>query len=233
MSQAKVLYDLQQIDDQLRAGKQRLSEVLRAQKESDALSNARRRDATAAAKLQQWQTRHTDLRLELGSVNEKAKRSEERLYSGNVKNPKELNDLQREIEALGRRRATLEDDVLEALIMVEESELEKTAAAESLAAIESDWQAKQSDLKREQNELALRLSQMMARRERQAHLADARLLAEYDSLAKKKNGSAVAGLMHNTCLGCRLTIPAHKVKDAHEGKLVYCDNCGRILNFLG
>ncbi|MEZ4515948.1 MAG: hypothetical protein R3C44_03590 [Chloroflexota bacterium] len=53
----------------------------------------------------------------MGSVNDKARRqSEQRLYSGDVKNPKELTDLQHEIESLGRRRDTLETDVLEALM---------------------------------------------------------------------------------------------------------------------
>lgn len=232
MSQAQVLYDLQQLDDQIRAGKQRLGEVLRAQKETEALTAARAQATTAAKKLQQWQTRHTDLRLELGSVNEKAKRSEQRLYSGNVKNPKELNDLQREIEALGRRRRAIEDEMLEAMIMVEESELEKTAADEKLAAVEADWQTDQANLKQEQNELALRLNQLLGRREQQARKADPQLLKSYTALAQKKNGTAVAGLRDNTCLGCRLTLPAHRVKDAREGKLIYCDNCGRILNPL-
>jgi predicted nucleic acid-binding Zn-ribbon protein len=232
MSQAKVLYDLQQIDDEIRAGKQRLGEIIRAQKETEALAAARKQAATAATTLQKWQIRYTDLRLELGSVNDKAKRSEERLYSGNVKNPKELNDLQREIEALGRRRAAIEDAMLEAMIMVEESEVEQTAAGEKLVAIEAAWQSDQANFKREQNELALRLNQLLSRREQQARLAEPRLLETYTQLAQKKNGSAVAGLHDNTCLGCRLSLPAHRVKDAREGKLIYCDNCGRILNPL-
>ncbi len=232
MSQAQILYDLQQLDDQIRAGKQRLGEVLRAQKETEALTAARAQAATAAKKLQQWQTRHTDLRLELGSVNEKAKRSEQRLYSGNVKNPKELSDLQLEIEALGRRRRAIEDEMLEAMIMVEESEVEQTAADEKLAAVEAEWQTDQANLKQEQNELALRLNQLLGRREQQARKADPQLLKSYTALAQKKNGTAVAGLRDNTCLGCRLTLPAHRVKDAREGKLIYCDNCGRILNPL-
>jgi predicted nucleic acid-binding Zn-ribbon protein len=232
MSQAKVLYDLQQIDDEIRAGKQRLGEVLRAQKETEALVAARQQAAAAAATLQKWQTRHTDLRLELSSVNEKAKRSEQRLYSGNVRNPKELTDLQHEIEALGRRRSAIEDEMLEAMIMVEESEVEQTAANEKLAAVEAAWQSAQSNLKREQDELALRLNALLSRREQQVRLADSRLLETYTQLAQKKNGSAVAALRDNTCLGCRLSLPAHRVKDAREGKLIFCDNCGRILNPL-
>ena len=41
MSQARVLYDLQQIDTEIRTKKQRLGEVLRLQKEPPALVAAR------------------------------------------------------------------------------------------------------------------------------------------------------------------------------------------------
>ncbi|HRQ15188.1 MAG TPA: hypothetical protein PK205_17955, partial [Promineifilum sp.] len=78
MSQSHVLYDLQQIDSEIRAKKQRLGEVLRLQKEPAALVTAREHAQAAAADLQQWQTRHKNLTLEIASVIDKAKRSEDR-----------------------------------------------------------------------------------------------------------------------------------------------------------
>jgi hypothetical protein len=97
-----------------------LGEVLRLQTETAELLAARAGAKEAAAELQTWQTQQRGLNLELAGVNDKARRSEQRLYSGNVKNPKELTDLQNEIEALGRRRAALEDEIIEAMIMVED-----------------------------------------------------------------------------------------------------------------
>ncbi|MBP8949460.1 MAG: hypothetical protein KBG73_11505, partial [Candidatus Promineofilum sp.] len=94
MSQARVLYDLQQTDTEIRTKKQRLGEVLRLQKDPLALLAAREAAKAAADELHRWRARHQDLTLEIAGVADKAKRSEERLYSGVVKNPKELNDLQ-------------------------------------------------------------------------------------------------------------------------------------------
>ncbi len=100
----------------------------------------------ASDELQTWQTRQSDLNLEQGSVNNEASRTEKRLYSGNVTNPKELADLQQKIEALGRRNAVLEDEILEAMIMIEDAQEEKDAARRQLAEVLSAWEKGQSSL---------------------------------------------------------------------------------------
>ncbi|MCA9935860.1 MAG: hypothetical protein H6662_12190 [Ardenticatenaceae bacterium] len=229
MSQIHLLYQLQQIDSEFQDKRQRLAEVLHAQKETEELLAARKRAETAVAQLQTWQGQRQNLTLELDSINSKAKRSEQRLYSGNVKNPKELSDLQHEIASLGRRRGALEDEILEAMIMIEDAETEKAEADEQLAAITAHWEKSQAHLKKEQNELALRLHTLNEQRKQLAPRIDATQVAQYEQLRQKKHGLAVAGLKQNMCMGCRLTVSANKMKEAQEGKLVYCGGCGRIL----
>ena len=229
MSQVLLLYRLQEIDTEYREKKQRLTEVLRAQKETDVLLAARKQVETAVATLKKWRTQHKELSLELEGLNAKAKRSEDRLYSGNVKNPKELSDLQNEIQALGRRRSTLEDELLEVMILIEDAEAEHQAATEALAKVETQWQHAQAGLKQEQKELALRLHVLTGQRQQQTTLIAADNLTLYNNLSQKRGGVAVARLKDNMCTGCRLTVSAHKVKEVNEGQLVYCGGCGRIL----
>jgi len=109
MSQIHLLYRLQIIDSEMKEKKERLRDVLRAQQQNEPLLVARKRAAETEAALRSLRTQQKDLELELGGVNTKAQRTENRLYSGKVSNPKELEDLQHEIEALGRRRQALED----------------------------------------------------------------------------------------------------------------------------
>lgn len=232
MTQAQQLYRLQQLDTEIRTKKQRLSEVIKAQRETEELRAARERAKRAAATLQKWQTRQNELNLELGTINQKAKRTEQRLYSGNVKNPKELADLQHELEALGRRRGVLEDDVIEAMIEFEEAQAEQEEADAQLAEIESAWQRSQDHLQVEQNELALNLHELLAVRKKQANGIDSGMLAIYDDIQQRKAGVAVAGLQGNVCLGCHVSLSANAVRQAERGELVYCGGCGRILNPL-
>jgi predicted nucleic acid-binding Zn-ribbon protein len=229
MSQARVLYDLQQIDSEIRAKKQRLGEVLRLQKEPAILIAARETATAAEAELARWRARHNELTLEIGSVSDKAKRSEERLYSGVVKNPKELNDLQHEVEALGRRRATLEDEALKTMVTVDERQATSHAAAAEVERLAGEHEATVVTLKGEQQTLAVRLNQLLEKRGRQVTLAQPAMLKAYDQLIQEKRGLAVAGLRGSKCQGCQVTISASTMKAAGEGKLVRCDSCGRIL----
>ena len=229
MSQAHVLYDLQQIDNEIRAGKQRLGEVLRLQKEPPALLDAREHAAAAQADLQQWQAKHKDLTLEIASVVEKAKRSEERLYSGTVKNPKELTDLQNEVEALGRRRASLEDDALLMMMEIDQRKGIQAATSGEVKNLADEFANASVTLRQEQQTLALHLNSLLEKRARQVRLAEPALLKSYEAIARQKNGLAVAGLQANKCLGCRLTLSSAVIRAVDQGKLVYCENCGRIL----
>lgn len=229
MSQAQVLYNLQQIDSEIRAKKQRLGEVLRLQKEPATLVAAREQAAAADADLQQWQAKHKNISLEVASVADKAKRSEDRLYSGVVKNPKELTDLQHEVEALGRRRAALEDEALLAMMEVDERKGAKTAADAEVEKLAGEFVTASSSLRQEQQALALSLNALLEKRARQVALAQPTLLTRYDELIRQKNGLAVAGLRGNKCLGCQLTLSASVIRAASEGKLIQCENCGRFL----
>ena len=232
MTQIHQLYQLQKLDSEIDEKKKRLGEVLKAQNEPQSLQVVKKRAETAAAELKTWQSAHKELTLEAGTVTDKAKNSENRLYSGKVTNPKELADLQQEVEALGRRKATLENEVLEALVMVEDAQTEKTAADAKLETVSTQWEKQSAHLKKEQNELALSLHKLMQARKTKASTMAAASLQEYDLLRQQKNGLAVAGLRVNMCLGCRTAVSANKVKEANEGRKVYCGGCGRLLAAL-
>ncbi|PID86072.1 MAG: hypothetical protein CSA11_11775 [Chloroflexi bacterium] len=229
MAQIRALYRLQQIDSQMKETKSRLLEVLALQKESAELLAARSRVETAVSELEEYRTQHKKFTAELEALNAKARRSEQRLYSGSIKNPKELEDLQSEVESLTRRRAALEDDILEAMVCVEDAEGEKSAAEAVLFKLEAEREAAQESLAQEQNELALTLHHLTQDRKKQAASMDARSLDDYENLRNRKNGVAVVKLQVNQCQACFTTVSAHKVKKVETGELVYCGGCGRIL----
>ena len=181
----------------------------------------KQRVETAVAETNTWQTKHNDLNLELGSLNSKAKRSEQRLYSGNVKNPKELADLQNEVHALERQRSGIEDKQLEALIMLEDAQTELETAENLLKDVQTTWATSQKSLKTEQNSLAIDLHKRMGVRKQMASRIDAKLLSEYEQLKKRKGGTAVAGFKLSRCQGCRLTISAHNERQVDRGEKTY------------
>lgn len=229
MSEAQQLYRLQEIDSEILEKKQRLVEVLKAQKETSAVQAARQAKETAVVEWEKWTSRQKDLNTILDDINRKAKRSEDRLYSGNVKNPKELSDIQKEIASLKRRAAEVEDDILEAMVMLEDAEAEKEQAETELTAVEASWQQALIEYQAEQKTLALRLHALQQARQGPIKFISERALADYNRIGKRKGGVAVAKLRADRCLGCRLTISANDVRRVQQGELIHCINCGRLL----
>jgi len=229
MAQTRALYRLQLVDSEIKEKKSRLLAVINEQKESAALLAARKRVETAVAELKKNQTQHKKYNTELEDLNAKAKRSSDRLYSGNVKNPKELEDLQSEIKSLDRRREALEDDILETMVLIEDAEGEKLAAEEVLFNMEAEREVTQVKLAKEQNELALSLHHLTQDRKAKAATIDAKSLDEYENLRKRKNGVAVAKLRVNQCRSCFTTCSSSKEKKVEQGELVFCGGCGRML----
>ena len=229
MAQTRTLYRLQLIDSEMKEKKTRLLAVINEQKESVALLAARNRVETAVVTLQKHQAQHKKYNTELEDLNAKAKRSSDRLYSGNVKNPKELEDLQSEIKSLDRRREAIEDDILETMVLVEDAEGEKLAAEEVLFNMEAERELSMESLAKEQNELALKLHHLTQDRKNMAATIDAKALDDYENLRQRKNGVAVAKLRVNQCQSCFTTCSSSKEKKVQEGEMVFCGGCGRML----
>ena len=229
MSQADLLYRLQQIDDEIRKSKVRLAQVIKLQGKSAALEGARQRAQETAEVLSEWRGQQSALNLELSKVNEKSKRGETRLYSGTVKNPKELEDIQHELESLGRRSSVLEDELIEAMIMVEESEEEASAASQEQETVEASWAQDQFSLQEEQAELIEAINNLTSQRKQHLTLVSSESMAAYQNAIRRAGNMAVVPLKRNRCSGCRVTIPANLVKLVEDGNLVTCDNCSRVL----
>jgi len=233
MSRSADLYALQQIDHETDSRRARLAVVNESLGETDELRAAHQRLIQAQEMLSRWRTRQRDQELALQSLDQKRQASERRLYGGKIRNPKELSDLQEEVESLGRRRASIEDELLEIMLMVEEGEAEEREASESLSRIEGQWERDQADLQAEKEGLEKRLLELdELRRQRVASIAPADL-NDYEHLRPRKRGVAVAILQGDECQGCMTTVSAARVKEARSEALAHCGTCGRILHVMG
>ena len=230
MTQFADLWKLQEIDSALDARRASLEDAEARRGESDDLIAARARDEELRAALHRAQAAQKDIEIEADDLKTKIAPQETKLYSGAIKNPKELADLQADIAQLKRHLSAVEDRDLEALTAVEAAEAEARASAAELAALESAWQE-------EQGELTVRVAKLgeeidayeLQRNELAADIGPA-LLLTYDRLRLAHQGRGAARLDRNLCLGCRISLPVSTVNRARAGStLVQCPNCERIL----
>lgn len=229
MTDGADLYRLQCLDSEGDEKQRRLTEIEAALGESETLKQARRTVESAEALVKKWTLRQRNLELETEGLADETSRSEQRLYSGAVKNPKELADLQAKVAALKRRRQKLDDDLLEAMIEREEAEAAHAQAQEHLDETQARWSTQQSDLMSERKSLQERLAQIEQARAALLPRIEASNLATYQALRHRKGGKAVVQMSDGVCEGCGVAVSSSLEWQLRQGELVTCGNCERII----
>jgi predicted nucleic acid-binding Zn-ribbon protein len=230
VTHTSVLYQLQGVDSETDAKRARLDEVNALLGENQEVRDARDQLGAAEEQVQAAQARTRDVELEIATLDSKTKATTDRLYSGTVKNHKELQDMEQELEALGRRRAVLEDSLLEEMVELEESQSATEQAQLNLKAAEDKWTASQGDLADEKQSLEARLAELEIEREGILVQVDADSLAAYETLRTQRGGVAVAMVRDGVCMACGVEPTSSVAQKARHGELdARCPTCGRIL----
>ncbi len=230
MSQASALYHLQSLDLEIAAQQARLAEVNATLGDDLPIRRVKAFSERAKAQLAPWQTRVTDLELEMQSLVAKSRQTEQRLYSGTVSNPKELQDMQQEMASLKRRHADLEESLLEAMVKVEEHQALYNKALKKLGRMKMKWSENQASLAEEKTTLEAQRATLDAERAAAWAALDAEAQALYDALRTKKKGQVVALLEGTNCGLCGVAQTSRVVQQVRRGNgLVRCSGCDRVL----
>jgi len=227
------LLDLQSEDTAIKRLEERKASLPEAQRLSEV--NAQLAELTADLEIAQKQNdevaRAQDkLEGEIGIIDEKIAREEQRLFGGAVSNPKELGALQAEVAMLKRNRAEAEDSLLEVMVQREDA----TATLERLRG-ERDEATRRAEqltatVKQLTTEIDTQLEAHSAKRQAASTPLPADLLELYEKLRATKNGVGAAALESGTCQGCHTKLPNKEVERIKtEGGLQRCENCRRIL----
>ena len=229
-TQAASLYQLQQLDTEIERVAAESQSIIAALQDDTAFVQANQALESAQRALQQHQKTLRAAEQELADLAARIKNHNDRLYSGNVTNPRELGSLQQEVQHLRELHNAQEDRVLEALAAAEDAQ---ALAASQQALQEAAAQTRQQD----QTTLAERLRQVEARladtRQRRQSLAesfDPALLQRYEQIRRIRGGKAVVLAEGGTCQGCRVTLTASDMQRLRtSADVTTCSNCGRIL----
>jgi predicted nucleic acid-binding Zn-ribbon protein len=230
MNRSQALYRLQVVELGFAESSHRLIEVEDSLGETDELRQARHALEEGEKELARGRKELRALELEAKSLAEKISSAEGRLYSGRVRNPKELTSLEEEVKYLKRRKSKLEDEMLEAMVEIEEGEADIARLEEEFNQTETDWRQDQGRLSSEKGELKAGLSQLEKERAALRQIIGADDLALYDELCGRKGGRGVALLRGGVCQGCGVALPTGKAQQISQGEaLSTCGSCGRIL----
>ena len=230
MNKTFKLYRLQQLDRKLDQDRSRLNEIEKILNDHSALQRAENEHDQAAEGLDR-----ADKALRQEEENVKAQRlkieqTEATLYSGKVRNPKELQDLQNESAALKRYLAVLEDRQLEQMIAQEEAQAKKNAAAGRLDEEHTRSESLHEDLHKEQAALLEDVKRLEAERDAATSSIPQDDRSLYEKLRQRRGGIAVALVTETYCSACGSTLSSGLLHAARSpNQITRCDTCERIL----
>ncbi|MBA7680398.1 hypothetical protein ES703_88713 [subsurface metagenome] len=178
--------------------------------------------------LEELNRQQRSIEWEIDDLTSKLVPAEEELYSGRIRNPKELANLQHEIDGLKARRDQLEDKALEIMDQVELATKNIAAIDSELKILEVEWQSQQQQLSADLEQVKTILSNLQDKRQLLTAEIDPQTIEVYQEL-KNQKGIAVAKVEQGICRGCRISLPITELQQARSGSLVRCSSCGRIL----
>ena len=225
---AKQLYQLQEVDLELESNEQALKQIIGQLGESQEVVSLRDRLASERQRLEELRRQQHSLEWEIDDITTKLAATEDKLYSGSIGNPKELANLQHEVDILKLRRSQLEDKALDVMEQVELATGSVATMSSQLKTLEAEWQSQQQQLSSEVERLKAVMSDLQHKRQALSAEIEPKAVELYHKL-KKQKGTAVAKVEQGVCQGCRISLSNADLQRVRGGSLVMCSSCNRIL----
>nr|WSW71569.1 C4-type zinc ribbon domain-containing protein [Streptomyces sp. NBC_00995] len=229
------LLDVQALDQRLsQLAHRRNSLPEHAEIESLTADLAQLRDLLVASTTEESDTAREQTKAEhdVDQVRQRAARDQQRLDSGAVTSPKDLESLQREIVSLAKRQGDLEDVVLEVMERRESAQERVAELTDRVSAVQAKVDDATARRDTATQELDAEVATVTKEREVVAGSVPADLLKLYDKLRAQQGGVGAARLYQRRCEGCRLELNITEVNDvkaASPDTVLRCENCHRIL----
>jgi len=163
---------------------------------------------------------------------ESRKTMEKRMRMNRIKNIKELQALQREIELIKQSNAQMEEELIRLLEELEASGAVLKGKEEELKKFEMDWGDKRKEIEEELARLEQGLQEASELRVNIAAQLDGDLIERYELIFSRRGGTAVVAVAEGICQGCYMNIPPQLCNEIIKGeRLILCPSCHRILYY--
>jgi len=171
-----------------------------------------------------------DCQLELTTLEEKKQKFQGQLYGGSINNPRQLQDLQGEVDMLSREISKLEDRLLELMQVTEDQRSEEASREAGLAESGQTLEEVRAKYAKTKDRLRGELADLAAGRKALAAQINPHLLKRYEQIRARQSNLGLVKVTGSTCPGCQITLASEVLKELKVGSQNQsCDNCGRML----
>ncbi|NLJ56498.1 MAG: hypothetical protein GX334_05535 [Firmicutes bacterium] len=232
VAQLQKLWQLQELEQKILQQEQGLQNIASTkdyrQKKQDyqAFQENLKKDEEELAAAKKRQRRKE---LELQTTMELLARLQQKLYSGEIKNIRELEGLEKKVQVKQKEKSKLEDDIL--LLM--ESIEGKEQAVLILQKLQKEEYEKLQRLKaRAQKDTVNARGKLHDLNGRHAALRqeiDGALLKKYTEMSRR-GGRCISRVQQGLCGICNVSLPSSfRARMLTPGQYVFCENCGSLL----
>jgi uncharacterized protein len=165
-------------------------------------------------------------------VKGRLQRDQQRLDSGMVTDPKQIQAIQHEIETLHKRISDLEDEELDVMERLEAAQSRLEGLRVELDEIKQATGDQTMARDTAASAIAEQRAKAKSQRDALAREIPTDLLALYDRLRTQLGGVGVGALYQKRCGGCRLDVGAAdlaRIAAAPSDEVIRCEECNRIL----
>lgn len=227
--QIEILASLQNVDREIRE-KSGVKVVLLAeiQKKEEEIQAKR---ADIALLRAEWSEKDKQRQEKEQLLQEESKKAtEKRMRMNRIKNIKELQALQREIDQIKLGNSQLEEELIKLLEEAESYASALRAKEEELKQLEAAWREKQGEIEAQVAGIERAVAEASALRQAIATRLNRELIERYELIFSRRGGMAVVTVSDGICQGCYMNIPPQLWNEIIKSeKLILCPSCHRIL----
>jgi len=227
--QIEILASLQNVDREIKeknGAKQLLLEDIRKREEELKL----KRDEVKQLRAE-WKEKDK-LRQEKEHLlqDEGRKTADKRMRMNRIKNIKELQALQREIDQIKQSNSELEEALIQIMVEIDGIKANIKAKEDEMAQVQGEWQQKQQELQSQITGIDRTVSEAATRRQTIASQVAGDLISRYELIFSRRGGTAVVEVAGGICQGCYMNIPPQLGNEIiRSDKVHLCPSCQRIL----
>jgi predicted nucleic acid-binding Zn-ribbon protein len=229
--QIEILASLQNVDREIRekgGAKGALLEEIRKREEEVAAKRAE------VAQLRAEWAEKDKLRREKEQIlqEESRKAMDKRMRMNRIKNIRELQALQREVDQIKQTNSQLEEELIALLEELEAREAALRERDEELKKLEETWSERRQEMEAQVVEIERAVAEASAARQTIATQIDGELIERYELIFSRRGGMAVVAVSEGICQGCYMNIPPQLWNELIKSeKLILCPSCHRILYY--
>lgn len=174
------------------------------------------------------QEERRSLEKEIEEVERNIRKSNEKL--SNIKSNKEYGAALQEIEDLQKKKAGLEDMLIQRMEELDEVSRRCEVNKEKLEALRKKLEEDKKEVQSELKELEIKLKEAEADREKVTRKVDPELLSYYNLVRQRLGTQAVSPVVGGVCQTCHMGIPPQKFNELMKClELESCPHCNRII----